>query len=121
MTNNQEFDIIAPIAIYHFADVCFKTKAMKALRKAKKIGYAFYDGLDGPKYDAEGLASRYNTLFEHIINEEKPEWTPIVDLWGAKGFKDRSGRRVFTGDDFGFYPWYETSGLILERIKNECP
>lgn len=117
MTSQQEFNIIAPIAIYHFADCEFKNKAKKALRKAKKAGLPYPNDLD----DAEGIADRYNTLFKQIIEEEKPEWEPIIDRWGAKGFKNSSGRIVFAGEDSGFCPWYETAELLLERIKNECP
>lgn len=112
MDIKQEFDLIASIAIYHFADILFKPQARKALRKAQKAGLL-------PKGKLNEIAvevcDRYNQLFSAIVKEANPTWVTVIDRYGAKGFRNEEGI-VFTGDDSGFYPWYETAELILERI-----
>jgi len=112
MDIKQEFDLIAPIAIYHFADILFKPQAKKALRKAQKEGILPKGKLDEM---AAEVSDRYNQLFQKIVLDAKPNWVSIIDMYGAKGFRNEDGI-VFTGDDSGFYPWYETTELIHKRI-----
>jgi len=113
MDTKQEFDLIAPIAIYHFCDILFKPQAKKALRKAHKEGILPKGKLDDM---AAEVCVRYNQLFQKIVLDAKPSWVPIIDRWGAKGFRSNDGEIVLCGDDSGFYAWYETAELILKRI-----
>ncbi len=112
MNAKEEFDLIAPIAIYHFADILFKPQAQKAKRKAQKAGILPKGKLDDM---APHVADRYNALFQQVVLEVKPDWVPIVDMYGAKGFRTNDGI-MLCGDDGGFYAWYETADLIYKRI-----
>lgn len=112
LTTNEKFNLIAPIAIYHHADLCYKQKAQRAFKKAQKL---YVVPLEQTKLDEADVGSLYNELFEQVVYENRPSWSPFIDKWGAKGFKDQ-GEVVFSGDDSGFYPWYETAELLIERL-----
>jgi len=118
MTTEQEFDLVAPIAIYHYADVCYRRQAQAAIRKAKKLlnqdwsPYLKYTDPDG----LTEIGDRYKNLFREIVIGQRPEWVEFVDKWGAYGFKDEQGNVVFSGDDMYRFPWYETAGSLIERI-----
>lgn len=113
LSARQKFDMIAPIAIWHFADCEFAREALIGFRKARKAGLLKAEHID---QTAGEVCDLYNRLFEEIVLEEKPDWVPVIDQYGAKGFRNEDGI-VFTGDDSGFYPWYETAALILERVN----
>lgn len=112
-----DFDLVAPIAIYHFADVGFKAKAQCALKRIKRSHKGLLADLDGASLDETGdLARVYRQLFEYIVDAWAPHWTKYRDQYGALGFKNSLGQVVFTGDDNNQYPWYETEKLLGLRI-----
>jgi len=114
MTKTEEFDLVAPVAIYHHADVEFKSAAKSALLKGKRLG-VFPKGV---KLDDMKVGERYNELFKSIVQEARPHWEAFFDRWGAQGFRNEDGI-VFSGDDMGFFPWFQTAELLLERIGDE--
>ena len=121
MTNSEKFNLIAPIAIYHFADVCFKAKSQVALKKLSKVPALLSElGIDAKiKLDdipTLHLKDMYNKLFEELVLSKNENWETLVDGFGSFGFRDGSGIVQFTGDDAGFYPWYETAELLFKRI-----
>ena len=58
----------------------------------------------------------YNDLFESIVLDEEPNFHEFIDKYGAKGFKDENENVVFSGDDSGWYPFYENSREIRKRL-----
>ena len=117
LTVEQQFDIIAPIVICLQADLMFKKQAQVAMRKLKRNPELFAKAGSPDSLDDFYPTGFYNDLFKDVVLSLKPNWTPFVDRWGAKGFKDETGAVVFSGDDTGFYPWYETAALIAVRVS----
>lgn len=125
MKLNAVFDLVAPIAIYHRTDVRFKKKAMRAWRDIKKLPdiWQTFDlqsadsswELDDPEMGNWALES-YTNLFEQIVLTCFPKWTFGRDHYGARCVNDEKKERVFSGDDTGAYPWYETTALLVERL-----
>ena len=131
------FDLIAPIAIYHGADVLYKTKALAAIRELKRRVQARDQSLAGygllhPSILVENLATYlefeeparlpniqdlYIKLFQEIVENEQPSWTCFFDRWGARAYKDENGQLVFSGDSSWCLPWFETEQLLRERIQ----
>jgi hypothetical protein len=136
-TAESLFDLVAPIAICGGADCTFEQKALDAWEKIREIPAAVWSqfGVTPPMdldldlednddfirccndfaYDA------YSTLFETLVGEHGPaELEAGYDYYGAKGFKlpgDSSKGFTLSGDSSGFYPWYETAALLIERLK----
>ena len=113
MTTAEKFDLIAPIAIWHHADVMFKKKAQRAFKKAQRMGLLADHNVDDANLRCSVL---YNDLFCKLVMERRPSWAPFTDQWGAKGFKNADEVVQFSGDDAGFFPWYETAALLMERL-----
>src|SRR5580700_5759713 len=114
LTQNQLFDLVAPLSIYHAADLCYKRQARSAIGKLfnhwddpiviRYLGTAQtleqwleYMERREPEFLAD-CVSVYNDLFQEVVLDEKPGWQKYVDRWGAYGFKDSHGRHVFAGD-----------------------
>lgn len=113
MTDAQTFDLVAPVAIYHFADLLFKRRAQAALRKLRRTSLVL------PRLDdcADWAIDRYNDLFESIVEEHTEGWTWKFDRWGAKAWHDANGVLVFSGDDNWRFPWFANSQSLIERIQ----
>jgi len=119
MDDKQLFDLVAPIAIYHGADVCFKKKAIAAWEKIVKDNLAewpFILDCDDPDV-AVWAKEKYDDLFETFVVQNKPKWKKFRDKYGAWGFRNENGEVVFTGDGQGEFPWYETIELLLKRLE----
>ena len=125
MTFENLFDLVAPIAIYHRADLLFKPQATKAWRKIKKVPAQEWTSADCTPPD---LARRlddlecwakdaYDKLFWAVVEEHCPAWTWEWDRWGAKAVKDGDDRLVFSGDDRWCFSWYETAELLVKRLN----
>ena len=117
MTDEQLFDLVAPIAIYHKADVCFKKAAEKALRKLKEAKVVaplcVVDDVD----IANWAWQKYDELFGDIVRANCPGLVFGYDACGAKGFK-RDSHFEFAGDSSGQFPWYETAELLKKRLAD---
>jgi hypothetical protein len=122
------FDLVAPIAIYHGADVLYKRKAQAAIRQLQARWADRYPATtadDWREYLEYAEPARlpnildfYKELFRASVAEEQPGWTEFVDRWGAYGYKDESGQVVFSGDSGFQFPWYETEALLRERCQD---
>lgn len=126
-STNIKFDIVAPIAIYLFADLLFKSKAQKALSKMLKT-YSFdsiKDLVVSPDVksvtDLQGnndWKRVYNDLFFNIASHAIGGGASKgVDKWGAFFIK-KDGEQYFVGDDSGMFAWYEDSKGIKEGAKD---
>jgi hypothetical protein len=133
MTTDQLFDLVAPIAIMHFADLCYEKQAVVALQKLQaqerdplvvatfgsKPGRNWLDYVDYPSPDnLPTIDDIYKQLFREIIEEEASDWTEFFDRWGAYAWRDANGTPVFSGDAGFCMPWYETAALLRERIAD---
>ena len=124
MTIESLFDLVAPIAIYHRADVCFKKQASKAWSKIKKVARQEWLQADCAAPDVsdklddlnDWAKDNYDVLFLAIVQSDYPDWKSFFDKYGAKGIKDGQGREVFTGDSGFEFPWYETAELLVNRL-----
>lgn len=119
------FNKVAPIFIYHRADVLFKEKATDAYNNLGNHPHDTYkkNDLDPPPQDAHldeldsWAKDSYDTLFKKIVEEHKPDWTFFYDTDGSKGYKDGNGKYVFAGDKPACFPMYETAELLIERLN----
>jgi hypothetical protein len=121
-TDTQKaFDLVAPVAIYHAADVCFKEKARTALRKLKRQKVApGHLKLDDAE-TAEWAREEYDRLFGEIVEQERPELEFGYDYWGAKGYKlphQSSKDFEISGEACGHLPYFETAELLVERLND---
>jgi len=134
MTAAQLFNLVAPIAIYHGADVCYERKARRAINRLMKLAAVepkiqqrcgvrarWKDWEDYREHvepeNLPNILDLYKDLFREIVADERPEWSEFVDRWGAYGYKDEQGRIVFSGDACFCFPWYETAELLIERVE----
>lgn len=119
---DKMFDLVAPITIYHRADILFKEKAQKA-RQSIKRGKSLYNGMTGLPDDNkldnldEWAKENYDLLFEEIVADTTEGWKWDYDGYGSKRFKDEHGTIVFSGDGPYEFPLYETAKLLRERIQ----
>jgi hypothetical protein len=114
MTNDELFDAVAPIAIYHQADLRFQQKAKIGLRKLKAAGVQPTEAkLDDLR---DWAATTYVELFQTVVESVTDGWTLYFDKWGARAYKDQHGTPVFSGDGSWEFPWYETAALLKERV-----
>lgn len=121
LSDIERFDAIAMVTVYLHADLNYKSSAKLALNKLllhkdplvpdRQAMEEFLDGANGD------FASEYNKLFEQLILDEREDWIPFIDRYGAKGFKDGAGEVVFSGDECGMYPYYTSHKSILERLE----
>ena len=124
MTTEELFDLVAPIAIYHGADVCYKKKALAALRILRKADWTGRKPLPSTHLDELNDWARelYDELFENIVEENGPEELEQgYDYWGAKGYKlPHQGSKNFelSGDSSMQYPWYADAATLIERVKS---
>ena len=126
MTINQLFDLVAPIAIWHRTDVLFINRARTAwtyLRRLPDDEWNQYNLTPFPQNccvdDLNDWSwNTYNQLFAMIVQEYHPDWSLDYDTYGARCVVNENGMTVFSGDDCGSYPWYETAQLLIERITD---
>ena len=125
ITREELFDLVAPIAIYHRTDVCFKNKAVIAWKKFCKIPAEDLatHSIPLPIEDLDDLSDwakdTYDQLFWEIVKRHS-DCTWEFDKWGAKKVFDVDGEEIFSGDDPGCFPWYETSKLLRDRLDKGC-
>ena len=125
MTEIELFNIVAPIAIYHRADVMFLTKAQKAWTVAKRTDWGY--GCEEPDTNlelddtdtADWAEEIYGLLFMAVVWSVDPTAEVGHDYWGAKYVKVK-GIDAFAGDAHDQFPWYETAELLLNRVTNPC-
>ena len=131
------FDLVAPIAIYHGADLLYETQAMTAVDDLRKLARKGESALSeavrtwGFKETEAMLEYRFTThpdglpnildvyadLFRDICEDELPEAEWSRDRWGAWQLKDSAGNQVFSGDGSGKYPWYVDEQTLRDRLQ----
>lgn len=131
MNKENLFDLVAPIYIYHFADVMYEKKAKKAFREIMKkkdatvIQECFGDLVesldiaDFSEENSEIFYKIYTSLFESLVQEAMPTFKPFYDLYGAKCFRDdTTGRHYLNGDAYNQYPYYLEAEALYERLAD---
>jgi len=125
-TLDRAFDIVAPIAIYYAADVCFKRKAETAIehvREAAERGEKWPANVEDPcSYplleDVEHWSQEsYDRLFEAIVEDMTTCWSWHFDAAGSKEYLDINDKPVFAGDKYGMFPLYESAADLRARIR----
>ena len=130
------FDLVAPLAIFHGADVTYKeeaahaaARAVAAIRAGDSLAVS-YLGLTGRLSSAGLLASGdfpngrdvrvvYDQLLAELVHTVAPDWMGAFDSAGCRCFVV-GGRRIdaLCGDSPGHFAWYETAALVLERVRD---
>lgn len=133
VTAEEVFDLVAPVYIYHKADLKYRREAGRGLRGLKALkasDLAPHIG-DGPAAElAEAARVRtpddadpgpfwraYELLFPALVTRELPELTPDHDRYGACCFRDGAGRVHLDGDACGHYPFYLDSAALAARLE----
>lgn len=122
MVIDDVFNAVAPIFIYHKADLCYKKEAragLKWLKANKEQVKIFFDTNDlNPrsidKLSVDVFWEAYNTLFKKIVSQET-DAEPEVDRWGAYGY--RLPTSSFFGDDYGCFPFYMDAESLRQRVR----
>lgn len=119
----DEFDLIAPVAIFHHADLAtpWKTRARQALQALKKlkhplVGEASVSDLLQTTESIPGLQSRYNALMLALVAQEAPEAKAHIDAWGAYSFSWADDNNVLAGDSAGWFAFYSNSASVCNRL-----
>ncbi|MDF2880016.1 MAG: hypothetical protein K0R54_573 [Clostridiaceae bacterium] len=131
ITKERLFNLVAPIHIYHKADIMYKHKAVRAFRDLKQyretdiVSKYFEDNLLTLKerginnIDYHLFCRVYNKLFEELVLESIPQLIPGYDYYGAKCFRlSENGRAYIEGDDIDCYPFYADIESFKERIAD---
>lgn len=116
LTVHQKFNIVAPIVIYHKADLMYKKEAKKAFKLLKQDEELFALMGRPAKLDEIYEFEPYNTLFRQIVTEVKPDWREFRDQYGARGYRDGDNVCIFTGDASNFFPWYVFAEGLIKRL-----
>ena len=142
-----KFDLVAPIAVFFFADSGYKEAANAALRsilaaardkepeQARWVlreeslqdflagaSLATFDVDNDDIVDADRVADLYRVLFAEIVEEGLPEgWSFEIDSAGAFGYRDPRSGEAMSGDDYSQFPWYADSATLRERVASMQP
>jgi hypothetical protein len=141
--SRRVFDAIAPVAIYHFADVEYSTKAREGMAMLiREMGSEFvddtlFDGtgtclddfiddnvIDGSVVEdiAPGSAkSLYCEVFayvaEDIMSNDNRKMEFSIDSYGGFNYL-LDGDVVFGSDDANAFPWFDSSQAIKDRYES---
>ena len=126
------FDLVAPIAIYHGADLTYEKEARAAIAELRKrvsentlrntqfvaddrmLDYLEHSHPD----DLPNIIDIYNELFVEICEDVMPDGFTGRDKWGARRYLDSTGKEVFSGDKCGDFPWYADEASLRERLTD---
>jgi len=119
------FDCVAPIVIYFYADLQYKSEALAGWRSARRIKASVWKKFGcepSPraswKYDGDLIKQwafdTYNSLFIHIIEQYDLDWK--YDYWGARELV-KNGKSVgIAGSEYGAFPWYSYYDGLIARL-----
>jgi hypothetical protein len=128
LTKEDLFNLVAPIHIFHKADVCFKEEARKAFRILKKVrdheivlhyfdeGVSVLNERNVIGVDHIVFWKVYNRLFEELVTEYFPEFKSSHDRYGAKCFLFE-GKRYLAGDDYDCFPFYADVDSLKQHLQ----
>ncbi len=118
---DEIFDAVAPIFIYHKADLSYKREARTGLKWLKnnrdKVKEFFTDDDLQPSVDNVSpipFWKAYDELFVNIVGQET-DAKPQVDFWGCKGY--RLTDSSFFGNGSGYFPLYLDAAALRQRIR----
>lgn len=119
--SDEIFNAVAPIFIYHKADLHFKSEACAGLRwlktnrsKARElIPEAELKVRSVDQLDPRPFWNAYNKLFEEIV-AQITDAKPQIDDWGIRGYRLPS---YFFGEAYGFYPLYLDASALRQRVR----
>lgn len=122
MALDAEFNLIAPVLIYHAADLKYKPEARAALKQLVKAGHPIMDGLTANEVlESEtnrfAFDTRYNALVMAIANDEIFGIESHIDQWGAFSFTIADDKCVLAGDDQGFFAFHLSAGTVRNRLN----
>ncbi len=135
MNTRQLFNLVAPIAIFHGTDVCFKEKAVKAIQvlfESKEDLVRMTFGFKGKYEDWQdyleherpanlpSILELYGNLFHEIMEDNMDGVKKSHDRWGAVQYHDRNDQFIFAGDACSAYPWFDTWELLEERLHEHA-
>ncbi|MBC8738491.1 hypothetical protein F6X40_17090 [Paraburkholderia sp. UCT31] len=115
----DEFDLVAPIAVYFFADLKLRPQAQAAIQKLKKLRHPLVEDRnvnDLLETTPDGLESRYNALMMKLVADACPEAQSYIDGYGAFGFRIGHDDTALMGDSQGFFAFYLTADAVKHRI-----
>lgn len=128
MTDNELFNLVAPIAVYHWADIYYGKRASKAWKQISKVLPEVWRqlGLKNPATNcdfsdldssADWAIETYNSLFERIISDSFNGNVCFQhDHYGARTVV-LSNEVLMSGDTCGYYPWYANAELLIAKTE----
>lgn len=127
------FDLVAPVYVYHKADIQYRAEAERALRELKNFTAADFEphlghpaaarlaeaALADTADDADPNAfwEAYDLLFPDLVTREYPTLRPDYDSRGARCFRDVENNVRLDGDACGHYPYYLSHEALAERLR----
>jgi len=129
--DQQIFDDVAKIAIYHFADLMYKQQAHEAAARLAAVGLVFDPESTS---DAEKAYEKYEELMaEYVLGRLPGDYSLTYDYWGARCFSNQRGweytkNGFLAGDVWGRLAWYADFAALKTRVdefldelsENEC-
>jgi hypothetical protein len=121
--NQQVFNDLASVSIFHFCDVLYKDKAIQAAKRLVKLG--MIESLD----DAENAYSQYEKMVVDYVQERIPELKRTYDYYGAVCLSDHQGwnapkQAPFAGDSQARIMWFDDFSALKEytgdQMKTPC-
>jgi|JTFN01.1.fsa_nt_gb hypothetical protein len=114
LTLDEEFELVAPLHVFHHVDLRFEARANAARRQLRRLGHPLAR-MGGEEADAS--RQRYNALMLAIAREELPGVEACIDARGALAFQLRDdGHRVLVGDRDTF-TFAMSPGRVRERLR----
>lgn len=129
VTKENLFNWVAPIHVFHHADIMYKSEAKKAFKELKKAsGCEMVKSYFGEEavvlkektietIDSEVFWRVYNQLFEEIVKESFPAFSMGYDMYGAKCFR-LGGAVYLAGDVHDCFPFYVDMESLKERLED---
>lgn len=140
---SKVFDAVAPLAVYHLADVRYADQAKAGMvALLKTLGPDFvqdvlFDGSGQSLDDFEpadissgaiveevpvgNLRELYNQCFAYVAEEmmadDNRKMEFVIDSYGGYNYH-LDGEVVFGSDDMNAFPWFESSAAIQERYES---
>jgi hypothetical protein len=113
------FDNVAPIAIYHFADISYKAEAMNAFKKLQRyddlLPSFIVDAKSIDDIDTYALKNMYNCLFAYEVEKRVENCTFSYDEYNSFYYLI-DNEKLFEGDDTLAFAWYENANAIKDRL-----
>lgn len=120
LSPSKEFDLIAPIAIFFYANMSFSQEANKAWKQLKKIKHPIAVEMGDVRFlkitDAPRVFDRYKALFMRLAKDLWPDAVFDQDYYGALSVQNPSSvdKDQLSGDAHGQFPWF----LSFQKMQN---